>query len=121
MSIAAGLCSYFVMTREARLGLNGPQVIEQEAGVAEFDARQRALIWGLTGGEQRTATHLADACVDDDTAQVRDTVVALFARGVPAVHRSDRTADFLACLAQVDTDSQATPDDVRRIYGKGLE
>jgi malonate decarboxylase beta subunit len=40
---------------------------------------------------------------------------------VPAVHRSDRTADFLACLAGVDTDSQATPDDVRRIYGKGLE
>jgi malonate decarboxylase beta subunit len=121
MSIAAGLCSYFVMTREARLGLNGPQVIEQEAGVGEFDARQRSLIWGLTGGEQRTATHLADACVEDDTAQVRDTVAALFARGVPAVHRSDRTADFLACLARVDTDTQATPDDVRRIYGKGLE
>jgi malonate decarboxylase beta subunit len=121
MSIAAALCSYFVMTREARLGLNGPQVIEQEAGVAEFDARQRSLIWGLTGGEQRTATHLADACVEDDTAQVRATVAALFARGVPAVHRSDRTADFLACLARVDTDTQATPDDVRRIYGKGLE
>lgn len=121
MSIAAGLCSYFVMTREARLGLNGPQVIEQEAGSAEFDARQRSLIWGLTGGEQRTATHLADACVEDDTAQVRDMVAALFARGVPAVHRSDRTADFLACLAQVDTDTQATPDDVRRIYGEGLE
>jgi len=121
MSIAAGLCSYFVMTREARLGLNGPQVIEQEAGVAEFDARQRSLIWGLTGGEQRTATHLADACVEDDTAQVRATVAALFERGVPAVHRSDRTADFLACLARVDTDTQATQDDVRRIYGQGLE
>jgi malonate decarboxylase beta subunit len=33
MSIAAGLCSYLLVTREARLGLNGPQVIEQEAGV----------------------------------------------------------------------------------------
>ncbi len=30
MSIAAGLCSYIVMTQEGRLGLNGPQVIEQE-------------------------------------------------------------------------------------------
>ena len=120
MSIAAGLCSYFIMTREARLGLNGPQVIEQEAGVAEFDARQRALIWGLTGGEQRVATHLADACVDDDTAAVRGAVADCFARGVPAVHRSDRVADFLACLAQVDTTNQATPDDVRRLYGKGL-
>jgi len=120
MSIAAGLCSYFIMTREARLGLNGPQVIEQEAGVAEFDARQRALIWGLTGGEQRTATHLADACVDDDTAAVHAAVVDCFQRGVPPVHRSDRTADFLACLAQVDTTHQATLEDVRRLYGKGL-
>ena len=32
MSIAAALCSYLIVTREARLGLNGPQVIEQEAG-----------------------------------------------------------------------------------------
>jgi malonate decarboxylase beta subunit len=32
MSIAAGMCSYLIVTREARLGLNGPQVIEQEAG-----------------------------------------------------------------------------------------
>ena len=120
MSIAAGLCSYIVMTREARLGLNGPQVIEQEAGVAEFDARQRALIWGLTGGEQRVATHLADACIDDDTAAVRGAVADCFARGVPPVHRSDRAADFLAGLAQVDTTQQATPDDVRRLYGQGL-
>ena len=30
MSIAAGLCSYLIATREARLGLNGPAVIEQE-------------------------------------------------------------------------------------------
>jgi len=121
MSIAAGLCSYFVMTREARLGLNGPQVIEQEAGVAEFDARQRALIWGLTGGEQRTAARLADACVDDDTGAVRAAVIDLFARGLPAVHRSDRAADFLACLARVDTARQATAQDVRDLYSKGLE
>jgi malonate decarboxylase beta subunit len=121
MSIAAGLCSYFVMTREARLGLNGPQVIEQEAGVAEFDARQRALIWGLTGGGQRVATRLADACVDDDTAAVRATVADLFARGLPAVNRSDRAADFLACLERVDTTRQATAQDVRDLYSKGLE
>jgi malonate decarboxylase beta subunit len=121
MSIAAGLCSYFVMTREARLGLNGPQVIEQEAGVAEFDARQRALIWGLTGGEQRTATHLADACVEDDTAAVRTSVIDCFARGVPPVHRSDRAADFLSCLERVDTGRQATAQDVRELYAKGLE
>jgi malonate decarboxylase beta subunit len=119
MSIAAGLCSYLVLTREARLGLNGPQVIEQEAGAAEFDARDRALIWGLTGGEQRVATGLADACVQDDSAEVRAAVVRLFAQGVPARHRSERADEFLAALARVDTAVQPEPADVRAIYNRG--
>jgi malonate decarboxylase beta subunit len=119
MSIAAGLCSYLVLTREARLGLNGPQVIEQEAGVAEFDARNRALIWGLTGGEQRFATGLADACVQDDTQEVRASLIELFAKGLPAQHRSERVDDFLGALSRVDTEKQATPADVRTAYAKG--
>lgn len=119
MSIAAGLCSYLVMTREARLGLNGPQVIEQEAGVAEFDARQRALIWGLTGGEQRYATGLVDACVADDTADIRATVARLFAQGLPTEHRSDQASEYLARLERVDTGAQPTATSVRAIYARG--
>ncbi|QJE02128.1 biotin-independent malonate decarboxylase subunit beta [Massilia forsythiae] len=116
MSIAAGLCSYLVLTREARLGLNGPQVIEQEAGVAEFDARNRALVWGLTGGEQRHATGLADACVDDDSGAIRAIVAALFARGVPAQHRSQQADVYLAALARAATEEQPTPASVRAVY-----
>jgi malonate decarboxylase beta subunit len=116
MSIAAGLCSYLVLTREARLGLNGPQVIEQEAGAAEFDARNRTLIWGLTGGEQRVAGGLADACVQDDSAEVRATVARLFAQGLPVRHRSERAADFLAALARADVSQQPAPAGARSIY-----
>ena len=50
MSIAASLCSYLILTQEGRLGLNGPQVIEQEAGVQEYDAKDRPFIWSITGG-----------------------------------------------------------------------
>ena len=120
MSIAAGLCSYLVVTREARLGLNGPAVIEQEAGVDEFDSRNKPFIWSLTGGEQRFHSGLADAYVADDTAQMRATVAELFARGVPAQHRSDQAQGFLARLANVDASVQATPDAVRLIYSKGV-
>ncbi|MGX9713495.1 biotin-independent malonate decarboxylase subunit beta [Janthinobacterium lividum] len=119
MSIAAGLCSYLVVTREARLGLNGPAVIEQEAGVDEFDSRNKPFIWSLTGGEQRFHSGLADAYVEDDTARMRATVAAFFARGVPAQHRSDQADVFLARLAQVDAGPQATPEAVRSIYSKG--
>lgn len=119
MSIAAGLCSYLVVTREARLGLNGPAVIEQEAGIEEFDSRNKPFIWSLTGGEQRHASGLADAFVEDDTALIRATTVQLFARGVPAQHRSEQAEFYLAQLASIDTTTQATPEAVRHQYGQG--
>src|SRR5580704_11454189 len=53
MSLVAGLASYLVLTREARLGLNGPEVIEQESGLEEFDSSDHALVWAIDGGEQR--------------------------------------------------------------------
>ena len=120
MSIAAGLCSYLVVTREARLGLNGPAVIEQEAGVDEFDSRNKPLIWSLTGGEQRFHGKLADALVEDDTAQVRATVASLFQRGLPEQHRSSQVDGFLARLAEVDAGVQVTPGAVRANYSKGF-
>lgn len=114
MSITAGLCSYLVITREGRLGLNGPQVIEQEAGAVEYDSRDRGQIWGLTGGIQRHATGLVDAFVDDDLAALSDTLIDCLSRGVPAVHRSDDIAVPLARLQQVDTSEQINASRARQ-------
>lgn len=119
MSIAAGLCSYLLTTREARLGLNGPTVIEQEAGIDEYDSRDRPFIWSLTGGEQRVATGLADVCVEDDAIVVRAQVLEWLRAGAPAHQRSERIDHYLACLAAVDTARQASAEDVRTLYASG--
>lgn len=116
MSIAAGLCSYLVVTREARIGLNGPQVIEQEAGIEEYDSRDRPFIWSLSGGEQRYASGLADAYVADDTDAVREQLHELFALGKPVQPRSRRHAWFLQRLADVDTLEQLAAAAVRALY-----
>jgi malonate decarboxylase beta subunit len=116
MSIAAGLCSYLLVTREARLGLNGPQVIEQEAGIDEYDSRDRPFIWSLTGGEQRHASGLVDAYVADDVEPIRQQLIALFRQGKPALERSRRHAWFLERLQGVDTSIQADAAAVRRAY-----
>jgi malonate decarboxylase beta subunit len=120
MSIAAGLCSYLIVTREARLGLNGPAVIEQEAGVAEFDSRDKPLIWGLTGGEQRYHTRLADRYAEDDVAAIRREVVACFRAGRPDACRSEHVTGFLNRLAETDVTGQATPAKVAATYSKGF-
>ncbi|MCP1174825.1 biotin-independent malonate decarboxylase subunit beta [Ralstonia chuxiongensis] len=120
MSIAAGLCSYLLMTREARLGLNGPQVIEQEAGIEEYDSRDRPFIWSLTGGEQRAATGLADVCIEDDSVAIRAQVIEWLRAGAPKHQRSEQIDHYLARLAAVDTSRQATAEDVRTHYAKDV-
>lgn len=83
-SIAAALCSYLIVTREARLGLNGPQVIEQEAGIDEYDSHNRPFIWSLTGGEARTRNGFVDKLVDDSLAAVKAATIECMEKGKPA-------------------------------------
>jgi malonate decarboxylase beta subunit len=116
MSIAAALCSYLIMTQEGRLGLNGPQVIEQEAGVNEYDSKDRPFIWSITGGEQRVKTGLADAFVEDDREQIKQQIIDYLAQGVPQLHRSSNYAFYLPKLQQLATEQQATPQDVQGVY-----
>jgi len=116
MSIAAGLCSYLVVTQEARLGLNGPQVIEQEAGIEEYDSRDRPFIWSLTGGEQRFASGLVDAFVGDDTRAIQQQVQELLNKGTPEHERSSQYGAFLKRLAALDTRVQIDPATVRSLY-----
>lgn len=116
MSLAAALCTRLIMTRQGRLGMNGPEVIEQEAGIEELDASDRRRIWQLIGGEQRVASGLADHLVDDDVAAIAAAVRASFEAGVPVVHRTEAVGHYLALLAQVDPRTVST-DDMRRLFG----
>ncbi|TDN63479.1 biotin-independent malonate decarboxylase subunit beta [Paraburkholderia sp. BL10I2N1] len=116
MSLAAALCSYLVVTKQGRLGMNGPEVIEQEAGIDELDASDRRRVWQLIGGEQRAATGLADTLTEDDSSAVREAVRHAFAQGVPSAHRSEQVDTYLARLAQIDPVT-VTPESMRPVFG----
>jgi malonate decarboxylase beta subunit len=109
MSLAAGLSSYLVMTREARLGLNGPEVIEQESGLEEFDSSDHALVWAIDGGEQRVAMGVADQLVLDDVQSIAAAVRRYVAAGLPPVHRSEQFKIYRKRIAALDTSSQIDP------------
>ncbi|SKC14264.1 malonate decarboxylase beta subunit [Kosakonia radicincitans] len=120
MSIAAALCSYLIVTREARLGLNGPQVIEQEAGIEEYDSRDRPFIWSMTGGEVRYRSGLVDALVGDGVNAVKNAMNDAIAKGVPAKHRTDNYDDYLQCLTRFDTRKQADAEQINALFaGEG--
>lgn len=116
MSIAAALCSHLLVTREARLGLNGPQVIEQEAGLDEYDSRDRPFIWSLTGGEQRFACGLVDAYVADEVSVIRERLLATLEQPGEALPRSSQYARFLDLLQRFDAEPQADAASVRALY-----
>jgi len=121
MSIAAALCSYLIVTREARLGLNGPQVIEQEAGIEEYDSRDRPFIWSMTGGEVRYQSGLVDALVGDGVNAVKQAMNEAIAKGVPAKHRTDNYDDYLARLTNFDTRKQADAEQIKALFAREVK
>ncbi len=82
MGIVARLCNEIVMSEQGRLGLSGPEVIETVKGVEEFDSRDRALVWRITGGKIRRTLGEATRLVDDLIPAFRDAATRLLARYV---------------------------------------
>ena len=104
MSIVAGLCTRLIVTAQARIGLNGPAVIEQEHGPEEFDSTDHALIWAVDGGRARYQHGLADNLVPDDADAIRTAVADAIRTGVPPAgnHRSEPVDDLAARLTAVE-------------------
>lgn len=110
MGIVAGLCSDLIVTPQGRLGLNGPEVVEQEAGADEWDARDRARIWRTIGGSTRASTGLADVLVADDTDELREALRQIFRRGARPDHEC-RSALLDRALRHLSSaDPAAGPD-----------
>ena len=53
MGFVAAATDVIVMNEEGRIGLTGPEVIEQEMGKDEFDASNKALVYRTTGAKHK--------------------------------------------------------------------
>ncbi|MCZ4225096.1 biotin-independent malonate decarboxylase subunit beta [Pedobacter rhodius] len=113
MSITAALCSNLIMTDVARFGLNGPEVIEQEAGIKEFNSRDRRLIWDTIGGTARYETGLVDQLVSDDISAFKNAVQFAIdsERPVPRTHQVEK---YLSAVNQLDPNVKASREDIVR-------
>jgi malonate decarboxylase beta subunit len=90
MAIAAGLCTTLIGTEVGRLGLNGPEVIEQEAGMEELDSGDQPSVWEIFGCRTRKSQGQIDILVPDSAADIASALRSAF---VPnEMFRSRRTA-----------------------------
>lgn len=78
--LIAGCCSTLIISEQGRISVTGPEVIETNKGVEEFDSRDRALVWRTMGGKHRTLIGGADLFVDDDAAAFRAAMLAALGR-----------------------------------------
>jgi malonate decarboxylase beta subunit len=77
MGIVARCTNGVVISEESRLAMSGPEVIETAGGVEEFDARDRALVWRVTGGKHRFLMGDAQAIVPDELHAFRAAALRL--------------------------------------------
>ena len=117
MSITSAIFSYLITTPKARIALNGPEVIEQEAGVREFDSSDKNLIWDTLGTRQRVETGIADEVVDDDVSAIKDAINNAIEQNKDA-HRTDQADFYLSLLDEIDFAQPLNTKQYRDLYSK---
>lgn len=115
MSITNALLSYVIGTNRARIALNGPEVIEQEAGVQEFDSSDKDLIWSTLGTKQRQATGIIDEVVDDDVDAFRNAITSAINENKDS-HRDQQGDFYLSLLDQLDPSQPLDIDGYKKLY-----
>lgn len=74
MGFVAASTDALIMSPYGRLGLTGPEVIEQEAKKKQFDASDRALVYRTTGGKHRYIMGECNYLVEDSIEAFKEQV-----------------------------------------------
>jgi malonate decarboxylase beta subunit len=76
--LTTGTCSRIVVSEQGRIGVTGPEVIETNKGVEEFDSANKALVWSVVGGKNRCliggADIFAKATIDGFREAIRSVI-----------------------------------------------
>jgi len=81
--LTTATCSRIAVSEQGRIAVSGPEVIETNKGVEEFDAEDKALVWSTDGGKNRRLIGGADIFAEDSMDGFRTAAKALMTK-VPA-------------------------------------
>lgn len=77
MGFVAAATDVIVMNEEGRIGLTGPEVIEQEMGKDEFDASNKALVYRTTGAKHKYIIGDCNYLVEDTIAAFKEALTEI--------------------------------------------
>jgi malonate decarboxylase beta subunit len=75
MGIISCCLDALIASEHGRIGVSGPEVIETNVGVQEFDSRDKALVWRTTGAKNRYLFGIIARLVEDHLPDFRAALV----------------------------------------------
>lgn len=123
MGFVAAATDVIIMSDKGRLGLTGPEVIEQEIGKAEFDSADRSLISRTTGGKHKYILQDCNILVNDTVAAFRKAIEDVLALPYNEIEKMRRIGslelvfDQVNLVSAVATQQPKDSKDVWAYYG----
>lgn len=118
--LIAGCCAALAVSEQGRIAVSGPEVIETNRGIEEFDSRDRALVWRTMGGKHRRLLSGADVFVGAAVEDFRNAAKGLLARELgfsistlkaEQARLAERLQRFGACADGIDIwTAEGVPD-----------
>jgi malonate decarboxylase beta subunit len=119
MGFVAAAADAIIMSQFGRLGLTGPEVIEEEMGKDEFDASDRALVYRTTGGRHKYIMGDCNLLVKDSVAAFRDALRTVLVKPYPdisAMRRIGSVENVMRQLKLVDLCVKLAPRDSKDVW-----
>ncbi len=102
MGFVAAATDIIVMSENGRLGLTGPEVIEQEMGKDEFDAANKALVFRTTGGKHKYIMQDCNFLVEDSVRAFRTQLEEIMNIPFPEIEKYRRIGSLQLVEEQLE-------------------
>lgn len=102
MGFVAAATDVVIMSEIGRLGLTGPEVIEQEVGKEEFDATDKSLVYRTTGGKHKYITRDCNYLVEDKVSAFREKIGAVSRLPIQEIESLRRVGSHELVQKQID-------------------
>jgi len=119
MGFVAAATDILIMSERGRIGLTGPEVIEEVMGKKEFNASDRALIYRTTGGKNRYIMGDCAHLVEDSIQAFRAKLAEVLALPLDQIslNRSIGSMNLVAMhLERTQLAARLKPKDARDVW-----